>query len=623
VHASAFSFAFALAAGIIAQAFARRIQVPGIVVLLLTGVLLGPEVAGLIQPRSFGPSLSDIVGLSVAVILFEGGMGLNLAHLRREAVVIRRLILVGAVITAIGACLSARLAMRWPWSVCVLFGTLVMVTGPTVITPLLRRIRVTPSVSTILEAEGVLIDPIGAIVAVVALEVVLAESNTGAAHGLLGLPSRLLLGASIGAVGGFAIARLLRRGRWIPEGMENVFTLSLVLALFELSNAIVPESGILSATVGGLIAGNVNSRLGRQLREFKEQLTVLLVGMLFVLLAADVRLSAVLALGWRGLLTVALLMFVVRPINVVVSTWGSSLTLRERTFIAWLSPRGIVAAAVASIFERRLTEAGFAVGSELAALVFMVIAVTVVIQGLSGGWIAQRLGIRRPLGEGFLVVGANALGRVLARVFRDWGEKVVVVDSNPVEARTAQEEGLPVIYGDANEESVLEQADVVGKRAFVAVTPNEGINLLLASRARHRFRVPAAFVALDERKSGVTPESAVEAGAEVLFQSAVDLARWTILARDGGARVQRWRYEGTPAGVPDSVPAGEIHWPVGPALPLAILRGSTVIPFHEDLTVRRGDEVALLVGAGDGGGEQGAEGWSAVGPAREPARLQA
>jgi NhaP-type Na+/H+ or K+/H+ antiporter/Trk K+ transport system NAD-binding subunit len=619
VQGPAFSFALALAAGVIAQAVARRIQVPGIVLLLFTGVVLGPEVAGIIDPRSFGPSLSDIVGLSVAVILFEGGLGLNLAHLRREAVVIRRLILIGSVITAVGACFAARLAMHWPWLTCLLFGTLVMVTGPTVITPLLRRIRVTTSVSTILEAEGVLIDPVGAIVAVVALEVVLAESDQGAAHGLLGLPSRLLLGASIGAVGGFVIARLLRRGRWIPDGMENIFTLSLVLALVEISNAIVPESGILAATVAGLIAGNVNSRLGRQLREFKEQLTVLLVGMLFVLLAADVRLAAVAALGWSGVLAVALLMFVVRPVNVLVCTWGSTLTWRERTFIAWLSPRGIVAAAVASVFAGRMDEAGYPLGSELRALVFLVIAVTVVVQGLSGGWIAQRLGIRRPMGEGFLVVGANALGRAVARACSAWGEEVVLVDSNPVETRSAEEEGLTVIYGDANEESVLARADVVGKRGFIAVTPNEGINLLLASRARLRFRVPSVYVALDGGKPGVTPERASEAGADVLFQGSIDLARWMILARNGGAVVQHWRYDASAPGAPGPLPVRDGQWPVAPALVLAVLRGTTVIPCHEELTIRRGDQLALLVGTKEEGEEPRVEGWTPVEPALQMA----
>lgn len=593
----ALTLTLAIAAGIAAQSLARHLRVPGIVLLLLIGALLGPDVLDVIRPDTLGAGLEIIVGLSVAVILFEGGLNLDVRRLRHEALVIRRLVTVGAVVTAIGGTLAARLTMDWPWPVSILFGTLVIVTGPTVVTPLLRRVRVKRSVSTILEAEGVLIDPIGAIVAVVALELVLAETTEGAALQLLGLPSRLVAGALAGLVGGVAIAWLLRHERFVPEGLENVFTLSLVLVLFEVSDTIQPESGILAATMAGLVVGNATTRVPRELREFKEQLTVLLIGLLFVLLAADVRLAEVLSLGWAGLATVALLVTVVRPLNVLASTAGARLDARERGFMAWLAPRGIVAAAVASLFAERLAEAGYAEGAELRALVFLVIAVTVVVQGLASGSVAGLLGLRRPTNQGYAILGANPLGRVLAHALRAAGEDVAVIDANATEARAAEAEGLRVVYGNANDESVMVRADVEGRRGFLAVTSSEGANLLLARRAKDDFRVPTIYTALHRRKVAITTERAAEAGARVLFGRPIDLEEWIYALRQGQVELQRWRFEGEEAELGARL-AGESRRDATPRiLPLVVARGGGAAPVDETTRVRRGDVVAFALPA--------------------------
>src|SRR5690606_21293810 len=321
---AALTFAIALVAGVIVQSLAQHLRIPGIVLLLLTGAALGPEALGLVHPDALGDGLELLVGFSVAVILFEGGLNLNLARIRREAKTIRRLITLGAAVSLIGGTLAAHYILGWECRVAVLFGSLITVTGPTVTLPLLRRIRVARNVATILEAEAVLIDPIGAIVAVVALEVVLATTAQAAAFGLLGIPARLFTGALIGTAGGIAIGLLLRYGRLVPTGFENIVALSLILVLYALSNDAVPESGILAATVAGLVVGNMRTRLQRELREFKEQLTVLLVGLLFILLAADVRLAEVTGLGWGGVLTVLLVMFVIRPVGVALCTLGST-----------------------------------------------------------------------------------------------------------------------------------------------------------------------------------------------------------------------------------------------------------------------------------------------------------
>lgn len=586
----ALTFTIALAAGITVQSAARHLQVPGIILLLLVGAVLGPDVANVVRPDTLGGALDILVGLSVAVILFEGGLNLSVSRLRREARVIRLLITVGAAATAVGAAAAGAWFMGWPWPIAVTFGSLVVVTGPTVITPLLRRVRVKKNVSTILEAEGVLIDPIGAILAMVALEWALAETTGIATRGLLGFPSRLLVGAAVGLVGGGLLALTLRLRRLVPEGLESVFTLSLVLLLYQVSNVIQPESGVMEAAVAGLVVGNVGPPVPRELREFKEQLTVLLVGLLFVLLAADVRLTSVTSLGWGALAVVLALMLVIRPLAVAFSTWGSGLAWRERAFIAWIGPRGIVAAAVASVFAERLLNAGYPAGEEFRALVFLVIAVTVVVQGVTSGAAASLLGVRRRSNEGHVIVGANPLGRALARVLMDAGEEVVLIDSNEGEVGAASRSGFTAIHGNATEEGSLERADMEGRSTFTALTPNESANLLLARTVKEQYRVPWALAALEAGGEIGSPDPARTGRVDIFAGTPFDVADWIHAFRYHQAEVCRWRLRAAPASDAGLRLSGD--WP---ALPLALIRRGAAAPVGAMTRIKPGDIVAFAV----------------------------
>jgi NhaP-type Na+/H+ or K+/H+ antiporter len=568
-------------------------RAPGIVLLLIAGVVMGPELLAWVRPATLGHNLSHIVELSVAIILFEGGLALNLDRVRGEAQVIRRLILSGAAVTAVGGAVASHYALGWPWPIAIVFGALIIVTGPTVILPLLRRIRVNANVATILEAEAVLIDPIGAIVSVVTLEIVLSESTGGAARGLVGLPARLLLGVVSGVIGGALISRLLRNNKWIPDGYSNILTLALVLLLHEVSDAIQPQSGILAVTVAGLVVGNVKTRIGRELREFKEQLTVMLVGALFILLAADVRLTSVLHLGWSGLVLVLLLMLVIRPLDILVSTRGSALTSRERMFLAWLSPRGIVAAAVASVFGQRLEASGQPVGEEFAAMVFLVIAATVVVQGLSGGWVAARLGIRRRSDAGFIVIGANALGRCIAHALKKWNEDVIMIDANPANVAAAQASGAGTLHGNAHDDDVLEMADIEGRRAVIAVTPNEGANLLLAQMAARRFH-RESYAALRLGKAAVTEHRVHEAGAGVLFGAPVDLDRWIHSAADPRAHVVMWEVGSARTNTAEATASFASEQPGSDVLPLLVRHRNMTTAASRSDSLFPGDVVAFL-----------------------------
>lgn len=590
----ALTFALALGAGVIAQTIAHHVRLPGIVLFLAVGVLLGPDGANLVRPDTLGNGLNTLVGLAVAVILFEGGLNLNVTRLRRQAVTIRRLVTVGALITAAGGTLAAKLFMGWEWRVAVIFGTLVIVTGPTVIAPLVRRIRVKPKLQTILEGEGVLIDPIGAIIAVVTLEVVLAQTAGSAALSLLGIPTRLLVGAALGAAAGIGLAFVLRHERIVPDDLRNVFTLALVLTGYAISEAVVPESGIMMAPVAGLVVGNTQVRLHAELTEFKEQLTIMFVGMLFVLLAADVRLFQVAALGSGAAWTIAALMLVVRPLNVAVSTRRTDLSVKERAFIAWIGPRGIVAAAVASLFAQLLADEGVAGGLELRALVFLVIAVTVVVQGLTGGPLASVLALRRPMNNGYVIVGANALGRLLARALKGGTNEVVLVDSNAQETRRAEEEGFTVIFGNAHDERTLLRADAEGRRGLIAVTGNEGVNLLIANRARDAVPNRLQWVAVERGTAGVTPAQVVGQGHRVLFGQAVGLARWVRSASNDDVEVSRWRFAGTG----DERAGTELitgkRQAEAKLLPLVVERRNRTEPVDDRTTVGPGNVVQFL-----------------------------
>lgn len=584
----ALTFALAMAAGIVGQTLAWHLRIPGIVLLLALGVVLGPDVANLVRPESLGHGLDEIVGLAVAVVLFEGGLNLQWQRLRSEAKTIRRLITIGGAVTAAGGTLAAMAFMGWDWRAALLLGSIVVVTGPTVITPILRRIRIKRNLHTILEAEAVLIDPIGAVLAVVLLEFVLASTASSAAASLLGLPVRLAAGAVMGLAGGLLLALALRRERTVPEGQESIFTLAWVLALFEISNAVFPESGIMTAAVAGLVVGNMRTRVASELREFKEQLTVLLIGLLFVLLAADVRVADVVALGWPAVLTVAVLMLFVRPADVAVSTIGAGLTLHDKAFLSWLAPRGIVAAAIASVFGRRLADSGIPGGDELLPLVFLVIAATVVFQGGTAGLVATALGVRRPR-TGWAILGANPLGRALAWSLQRSGEPVVLIDRNAAEVSAAEEAGFRAVYGDISEERTMLQADIEARRGIITLTPNDGLNLILAERVVEATRTPGSWVAVDSRTRTITGQQVESAGSRVLFGDQIDVEDWIHRFHHGTVCLERWQLgEG-----------GKAEAFSGLECPLTVERGGTIAPVDERVSVRPGDIVCVALPIGD------------------------
>lgn len=584
-----FTFAIALAAGVLAQVLARALGVPSLVLLLGTGVLLGPDVLGWLVPDELGDGLFHLVRLAVALILFEGSLALDLRRLRRESTPIQRLITVGALVTAVGGTLAARACLAWPWSLCALFGTLVVVTGPTVIRPLLRQVPLRPRLATVLEAEGLLIDPVGAILAAVALDVVLGATADSLAQGILDFTLSFGVGAAAGLLAGFAVRGLLRAPKLVPDEVMSPVALGLVLAVFVLSDAIVPESGILAAVVAGVVAGNGEQRPGRDLGELEERLSFALIGLLFVLLAADVRIAEVLALGGGGLAVVLALVAVVRPLGVWLSTRGSELELRERAFLAWVAPRGVVAATVASLFAVVLDAEGFPGGSELRALVFLTIAVTVLLLGGTAGLVARALGVRAPARSTAAILGAEELALALAGVLREGGCPVLLLDSNPDHCRAAQERGFPVVYGNALEPRTLARARLDQAALALGLTANDEVNALFAREAREVFGVPEACVAV-RPGSDVTARYLDRRRIQVLFGAPTDVERWNVRLRHGSARVERLRRAAAGAATAAPQPRSERGW-----ILLAVRRGGSWQTHREGIPAGDADLAAAVV----------------------------
>ena len=586
----ALTIALALVVGILAQAIAHHLRVPGIVLLLAAGVIFGPDVAGLIRPQTLGPALNIITGFAVAVILFEGGLSLKFSRLKHVSRSIRYLILIGGTLTVAGGAVAARFILGWPWQTAVLFGTLVMVTGPTVINPLLKRLKVKRSVATVLEAEGVLVDAIGAVVAIVALEAALSPLHSSPAIWLWHVVSRLGFGMIAGAFVGMALVGVFRIRRLIPQGTENVFTLCVVLGLFQGANVLLPESGIAAVTMAGVMVGNFGSHVLEDLAEFKEELTVMLIGMLFVLLAADVRLEHVQALGWPGVLTVLSLMLIIRPMAVFAGTYFSELRWREKLFVAWIGPRGIVAAAVASFFAAGLVNQGLPGGYQLRALVFLVIAATVLTAGLTGGVVASALGLRRPSNFGWVIMGANELGRAVAKLLKESGQEVVSIDSNIDHCKAAEADCTRVICGNGLQPRYLARAEIDTRKGALALTANEEVNYLFLQRVKAEIKNIYLYSALQAASTSLTAEMLGRHSAEVVFGVPVDVDLWTHRFQQRQVYLQKWRYNGTASAETDFLQ----HAPQS-FLFAGIFHGGALFPAGNRLRLKKGEEAFFFV----------------------------
>lgn len=467
--------------GIAAQWLAWRLHLPSILLLLVGGIVAGPVTGHLDPDALFGPLLLPLISLSVAVILFEGGLSLNLRELREIGGVVRNLVTVGVLLTWVISGLAAYLLLGIDAPLSILLGAILVVTGPTVIGPLLRHIRPEARVGNTIKWEGILNDPIGAILAVLVFEAILAGGFTGRPDFAAAAKFFSSVGmSSLCGVAGAAVFVALLHFHWVPDFLQNPFSLMMVVVVFTVSNSFQAESGLLAVTVMGITMANQKIYPVRHIIEFKENLRVLIISSLFILLGARLRASDLDAIGPAAFVFLGILILVARPAAVTVSALGSKFKKNEKLFLMWMAPRGIVAAAVASVFAERLAEAGYTAAQQLIPFTFFVIIGTVAIYGLTAFTVARRLGVAEKSPQGVLIVGAHDWARELARALREQDLRVVVVDSNWTNVRAARMAGLPAHFGGIVSESVLDQVDLYGVGRLLALTSNDEANSLAA-----------------------------------------------------------------------------------------------------------------------------------------------
>ncbi|WP_084106480.1 sodium:proton antiporter [Demequina sp. NBRC 110056] len=505
-----------LAAGLLAQLIAARARIPAIVVLIAAGLLLGPF-TGVVQVPGNSEEVSALIGLGVAVVLFEGAMDLRLHEVKDQRIGIRRLTLLGPPVAMVLGALAAHYVGGLEWPVAWVLGALLVVTGPTVIIPLLRQARLDKHSASLLKWEGIINDPIGVLLALMTLQYVLIVDAAidpdlaniaqaiGVASVVVTLVGAVLTAVVLGGVAGFGIGIVFRRG-WVPAHLQSPLLLVLVLVIYSISDHVVHESGLLAVTLMGIVLGNMRLADRERLLDFKEGLSVVVLSALFIIIPAQLELSQLTLIDWRIVAFVLVLMFVVRPLTIALVTIGSPIGRKDRVLLGWIAPRGIVAAATAGVFGPELADAGFEDGDVFLPTVFLVIIVTVLAHGFTIGWLARRLGLSSGEANGLLIVGASPWTESLAAALRRLKIAVLVADGSYQRLQPLRMNDVPTYFGEILSEHAELELDTSELSYVLCATENDYYNALVArsqgaERGFHRtFQIATHGESSDEAK---------------------------------------------------------------------------------------------------------------------------
>ncbi len=528
--------------GIIAQWVAWRLKLPAILPLILIGLLVGPistlfteNGEKLIQPiwngekgLFPGDGLYYFVSLAISIILFEGGLTLKRSEVSNVGPVISKLITVGTLVTFFGAGIAAHFIFDLNWQISFLFSSLIIVTGPTVITPILRNIPLKKDVSAILKWEGILIDPIGALAAVLVFEFIsVGEGQAYTKTALIEFGKILLFGSTFGFTFAHALAFAIKKN-FIPHYLLNVVSLSVVLLVFVESDIFAHESGLLAVVVMGMVMGNMNLPNLKELLYFKESLSVLLISILFILLAANINIADMeLIYNWNTVILFAVIVFLIRPIGVFLSTRGSGLKLNEKVFIGWVGPRGIVAAGIASLFGSKLMAKGEAGAEYITPLVFMIVLGTVLLNATTARIFAKWVGVFLERSEGILIIGASKVSRIIANYLQANKRHVVVIDNNESNIEKCKNMGLEAITANIYSDNLTDNLELNDVGYLMALTGNSDINKYAIDKFRTQFGENGSFrlVNVDEMND---PENNPKEG---LFSHTDDFIKLTETVR--------------------------------------------------------------------------------------------
>ncbi|TKD65143.1 sodium:proton antiporter [Flavobacterium sp. ASW18X] len=528
--------------GIIAQWVAWRLKLPAILPLILIGLLVGPIASlytedhlKLIEPiwngekgLFPGEGLYYFVSLAISIILFEGGLTLKRSEIANVGPVITKLITIGSVVTFFGAGVAAHYIFELSWQLSFLFSALIIVTGPTVITPILRNIPLKKDISTVLKWEGILIDPIGALVAVLVFEFISVGEGSGYTQtALIEFGKIILFGTTFGFTFAHALAFAIKRN-FIPHYLMNVVSLSAVLLVFVESDLFAHESGLLAVVVMGMVLGNMNLPNLKELLYFKESLSVLLISILFILLAANINIQDLeLLMSWNTVWLFAIVVFLVRPIGVFLSTQGSNLKLKEKLFISWVGPRGIVAAGIASLFGSKLLAKGEPGAEYITPLVFMIVLGTVLLNATTARVFARLVGVFLTKSEGILIVGASKVSRLIASYLKKNKRHVVLIDSNQSNIDKAKKLGLEAFVANIYSDTLVDNIELNDMGYLMALTGNSDINKFAIDKFTAQFGENGAFRLVDTDEMS-NPDNNPKEG---LFSHTDDFIKLTETAR--------------------------------------------------------------------------------------------
>ena len=481
-------------AGASSQWLAWKLKLPSILFLLLSGIVLGPLFGWLNADELLGDVLFPFVSIAVAIILFEGGLTLSKDEIRGHGAVVRNLLVFGVLTTWILIAFTARLLFDMSWEMASLFGAIGIVTGPTVIKPLLRIVRPSEKIAQVLHWEGILVDPLGALLAILAFNYIVATSGDGSIASVMGVLLTLLaVGLSAGAFFGFTWGYILKN-RFLPDCLAESSTLIVVIAAFALSEMIQHEAGLLTVTVMGVWLANTKGVRLQEILHFKENLSILLISALFILLASRLEFASISKLGFSTIIFLITVQFFIRPLSVWLCTIGSGWNWRERFITGWIAPRGIVAAAISSLFVIRLDSLDISGSELLVPLAFVLIIGTVVFQSLTTKWVADRLNVSNPAPNGLLIVGANSVARTLGKALQDADVNVTLMDRNRHRVQEARTNGLNTFFGNVTSAHAASNLDLTPVGKIVALSRNDDLNQLAALHFKDEFGTANVFL---------------------------------------------------------------------------------------------------------------------------------
>ncbi|MDO6743900.1 sodium:proton antiporter [Tenacibaculum soleae] len=495
--------------GILAQWFAWKFKIPAILPLIIIGLFVGPIAAEFFNDDGSkwiepvwngkkglfpGEGLYYFVSLAISIILFEGGLTLRREEIKNIGPVITKLITLGSSITFFGAGIIAHYTFNLSWELSFLFAGLIIVTGPTVITPILRNIPLKKDVSAVLKWEGILIDPIGALVAVLVFEFISVGGGAGFTQtALLEFLKILLFGTTFGFTFAHALIFIINK-KWVPHYLLNVVSLSTVLLVFVESEIFAHESGLLAVVVMGMVLGNSKLKNLKEILYFKESLSVLLISILFILLAANMNIEELMLLyRWETLLLFALIVFVIRPLAVFVSAYNSNLKINEKLFISWVGPRGIVAAGIASLFGSKLLKQGVAGAEYITPLVFMIVLGTVLLNATTARLFAKMIGVFLKKSNAIMIIGASDMARLIAVYLKKNNRRVVIIDSNKDNIEKAKNEGLESFQVNIYDDNLTDNIEFNDVGYLLSVTGSDSINKYAISNFSNTFGEQGAY----------------------------------------------------------------------------------------------------------------------------------